>query len=127
MNAGYQLVMERTIPGFATRLDLHALYREQERVDSALQRRGLAPLHHYVCPVDLLEPDDEVDDMPACWFDADIGRRMVRALVDYIHGNPQAFGDAVSLLEELFALNELLETAHMSGNRWHLGLEVSLV
>lgn len=122
----YQLVMERQTPGFATRLNLHALYREQERLDRVLQRRGLAPLHHYACPIDLPDPDDEVPDLPTCWFDANVGRQTVRALVDYIHGNPQAFDDSTALLEELFALNEQLEIAYMSGNRWHLGMEVAL-
>jgi len=122
MNPRYRLILQRPLPGLPPILLMPELYREQRRIDPLLRWRELPPIRHFVCPLDCDEPKDELLD---CWYDAEIGRRMVQAILGLIHSDAVQFQDRQALLLELFDFNERMDRARFSDNRWHLGLELT--
>ncbi|MCP8465770.1 hypothetical protein NK553_17615 [Pseudomonas sp. ZM23] len=109
MQARYRLVLKHPAPGFGTRLEFPALYRQTALIERMFAERGLAPLRQFVCP-----PGPASD-----WFRADDGRRLAHELICCVHRDPQRFDNATTLLDELFMFSEQLEVAYLSGNRWH--------
>lgn len=121
MKACYRLIQQRPIAGFAAELQLSELYREQQRIDPLLKKRRMPSIAHFLCPFECDEAKGELRD---CWFDADSGRRLAQAILELMQDQALAFANRPALLRELFALSERMDAARLSGNGWHLGLEL---
>jgi hypothetical protein len=105
-----------------------AVAREVNRLDSAARRKGVEPFTALLSESQaaVIEQMKEMGldptrmrVPPEQWFEAGVGLKTVRAVMEYVEGNLNDFKQPRPILRDLKAAEELLKSAEGAGVRFH--------
>jgi hypothetical protein len=127
MGAAYYIVLDNKDPGFDTFVNGKAVSRDADGIAKVAATLNLPDINDLASFADLAAEFDVDPDLEAAqgkWFEPAEGLAWVRAMRDYVRGNPDWLKAADRVLSELDEYEKVLMGAERIGAKWHFAIDI---